>query len=637
MMLTIGCLRVTSTGKVMGGVFPLRVPADELVGFFLEVVQKKQGPSIPDNFPADFLVPWKPDTFFPDFPHGDLAGHVANLNLNSEDNCAATELDPTAELQQYFQQPLLPGLVHIVIQFPPEHLDIEADLPREEAERDDYDNLLDYMAGSRYVLDTPSFISKPGEFQNYQDTLADYRIMNDRPSKDVKVTPITLLYAPFGQFFDDIAERSNKDLRRFEFAVDNFALVMCKHFKDEKERQRAVLPVLNDIFASYKPYKLPPIEPGKIVGERTSGGHATGPVQTMEVVLEIKNEYGTGGSDPEIQYTSYYLQMYRYQIRSGPYKECIEKYICPVLGISIIGQTRLVMLLACSQLLTHFFSGSNIGFGALVLLDKARCVQLTPLLSARSPSGDRTHRPALVQAFLAACALRASIHEDMVHILRNRYTLPRLHQRNFPYVQKVPAWPPTDDGEREIEFRILRVAGQLDDPGLWNDARFLYLAKIQHQVVLVKFTHQYSPELHHFCAERYHAPKLLGYGTVPGGWKVVVMEFVEHDRDQRARYALKHWVKWEQDLTRLVQDFHGRGLVHGDLRVANFMIPTKQPETIKLIDFDWAGEAGKVYFPNSRLNEELADETRDDLLITKAHDIRVLNAAMGRLKPATNS
>jgi tRNA A-37 threonylcarbamoyl transferase component Bud32 len=160
---------------------------------------------------------------------------------------------------------------------------------------------------------------------------------------------------------------------------------------------------------------------------------------------------------------------------------------------------------------------------------------------------------------------------------------------------------------------------------------------MQRQVVLVKFTGQYCPELHHFCAQRDHAPKLLGYGTMPGGWKVAVMEFVEHDRDQRARQALQHWVKWEQDLTRLVRDFHGQGLVHGNLRVANFIIPSKQPETIKLIDFDWAGEVGKVCFPSSRLNEELMDETRDSLLITKAHDTRVLNAALGRLKPVTDS
>ena len=166
----------------------------------------------------------------------------------------------------------------------------------------------------------------------------------------------------------------------------------------------------------------------------------------------------------------------------------------------------------------------------------------------------------------------------------------------------------------------------------------MYLAKMRHQEVLIKFTRRYCPELHSFCAERHHAPKLLGYGTVPGGWHVVVMEFIKHDQDNHIKYAPKHWAKWEQDLTQLVQDFHeagAAGLVHGDLRAANFIVPTDRPQDILLIDFDWGGEAGKARFPTWVLAEELVDETRENLLITKDHDLRVLTAALGRLRPIT--
>ena len=38
------------------------------------------------------------------------------------------------------------------------------------------------------------------------------------------------------------------------------------------------------------------------------------------------------------------------------------------------------------------------------------------------------------------------------------------------------------------------------------------------------------------------------------------MEFVKYNRD-RTEHAPEHWTKWEQDLTRLVQDFHERELV----------------------------------------------------------------------------
>ncbi|KAH9991295.1 hypothetical protein BJV77DRAFT_1068425 [Russula vinacea] len=282
----------------------------------------------------------------------------------------------------------------------------------------------------------------------------------------------------------------------------------------------------------------------------------------MDTVVEFMNEFGSGVTDPEIQYTSYFLQMNDAQMRLGAHKKSFEKHLCPTLGISIIG--------------------SYIGFGALLLLDKARHVPLTPLLSARSPSGDHTHGPMLFRAFLAACVLRTSIHEDTRRVL-NTHTLPRIHDRYLPRIQKISAWPQTDDRETlELEMR--------------------------HQEVLVKFTRQYCPELHSFCAERHHAPKLLGYGTVPGGWKVVIMELVKHDGYNRIQFAPKHWAKWNQDLTRLVQDFHEAGLVHGDLRAANFIVPTDRPETIMLIDFDWGGEVGKVSFPTSLLNDELMDE-----------------------------
>ena len=256
---------------------------------------------------------------------------------------------------------------------------------------------------------------------------------------------------------------------------------------------------------------------------------------------------------------------------------------------------------------------------------------LTPLLSARSPSGDHTHGPMLFRAFLAACVLRTSIHEDTRRVL-NTHTLPRIHDRYLPRIQKISAWPQTDDRETlELEFHILRVSCQED--GIRNENRFMYLARMRHQEVLVKFTRQYCPELHSFCAERHHAPKLLGYGTVPGGWKVVIMELVKHDGYNRIQFAPKHWEKWKQDLTRLVQDFHEAGLVHGDLRAANFIVPTDRPETIMLIDFDWGGEVGKVSFPTSLLNDELMDERMKNFLITKDHDLRVLTTALGRLRP----
>lgn len=113
------------------------------------------------------------------------------------------------------------------------------------------------------------------------------------------------------------------------------------------------------------------------------------------------------------------------------------------------------------------------------------------------------------------------------------------------------------------------------------------------------------------------------------------MEHVKHHYD-RTNLAPKYWVTWQRDLTRLMEEFHEQGLVHGDLRDANFIVPTARPNKIMLIDFDWGGEAGKVHFPTWLLNEELMNGRMESLVITKEHDIRVLTAALKKLEPVDN-
>ena len=115
------------------------------------------------------------------------------------------------------------------------------------------------------------------------------------------------------------------------------------------------------------------------------------------------------------------------------------------------------------------------------------------------------------------------------------------------------------------------------------------------------------------------------------------MEDVKHERNY-AEYAPRYWEKWSQDLTDLVRGFHDEDLVHGDLRATNFIVPTNDLENIMLVDFDWGGIAEGVSFPTWSINEELFDGDRlESLVITKEHDVRVLTAALERLRPETPS
>ena len=203
---------------------------------------------------------------------------------------------------------------------------------------DDFDKLIEYLSISPLVLGAPSTVSKPSEFRKSQ--AKEGRILNDRPYKDEKVPPIDLLYAPFGRFLDHVRNRPEEqpgvDLREFQIAVDDFASVMCRHFKDEDVRRDEVLPLLNTIFRCYHPFTLPPLKAAVIVGKKASDVHANGPAGFMETVVEFKNEFGSGQTDPEIQTTSYYLQMFNEERKKG-FKDIFPKYLCPSLVISIIG------------------------------------------------------------------------------------------------------------------------------------------------------------------------------------------------------------------------------------------------------------------------------------------------------------
>jgi hypothetical protein len=239
----------------------------------------------------------------------------------------------------------------------------------------------------------------------------------------------------------------------------------------------------------------------------------------------------------------------------------------------------------------------------------------------------------LFHAFWAACMLRARICRDTRQAMDHPLVGPKPKGRNLPYVHHIPAWSSTAGVEEQhLEFTIESVVAQ-GKP--WNEKRFLYLAKMQNNYVIVKFTRRYSTDLHQFCANRGHAPKLLGYGTVPGGWHVVLMELVDRDISKTlAHYAPTHLDRWEEDLTRLVEEFHGVGLVHGDLRDANLIVRRGEPERIILVDYDWGGKHGDVSFPSRHLHEDLTEGEGEleSLEITKEHDRRVLKDTIAKLR-----
>ncbi|KAF8262332.1 hypothetical protein EI94DRAFT_1743905 [Lactarius quietus] len=99
-------------------------------------------------------------------------------------------------------------------------------------------------------------------------------------------------------------------------------------------------------------------------------------------------------------------------------------------------------------------------------------------------------------------------------------------------------------------------------------------------------------------------------------------------------HAPIHLQTWSEDLKSLVNAFHKKGWVHGDLRDANLIVSDEEPARVMLVDFDWGGNVndGPVYYPTALVNEELMKPgSPGDLCITKEHDDSVLAFTLDKL------
>ena len=79
---------------------------------------------------------------------------------------------------------------------------------------------------------------------------------------------------------------------------------------------------------------------------------------------------------------------------------------------------------------------------------------------------------------------------------------------------------------------------------------------------------------------------------------MVVMEYIS----ETSSWPLDPSEKLKQNLKGIVQSLQKAGFVHGDLRLPNILVTTD--DEVKIINFDWSGKAGEVYYP-SILNEDL--------------------------------
>jgi serine/threonine protein kinase len=154
------------------------------------------------------------------------------------------------------------------------------------------------------------------------------------------------------------------------------------------------------------------------------------------------------------------------------------------------------------------------------------------------------------------------------------------------------------------------------------------------ELLVVKFTRQYSETAHHFLADLGHAPALRAVNSLHGGWKVILMAQSRYTHldssalslDNESRLTIK------QKVLEIVEKLHAQELVHGDIRQVNILVDQStlgSPDgvSVHIIDFDWAGQAGRAKYP-LRINTQSIRRPRDvagGVLITKTHDLGMID------------
>ena len=465
-----------------------------------------------------------------------------------------------------------------------------------------HSTLLEKFLRLKIVDEAPSKVSRPETCKSLQNQ-SGQRNLDDRPLTDHFIPPISLIYDGFG-IFEDIRQEvpvpGEDDIFGAQLwdEVNVFADRMAEFYDSEAERRAVVIHHLQEIFRARKdPHAVGGDIRASKIGSRQiiSDGHSDGAHGTIVFCLECKNELTNISCEPSAELVSYIASSFKEQLK-GNHRTLFDRWRVPALGMTQIGEWSLQT--SRMYFLTGFSGAFVQFFGIVMFTPHMRVVHLTPMLPLAIPTDDENSRWNVFLAFKAASVVIAKLQADTQRLLQDTALLEiPVESRALPSVTEIKAFPPlTPPSPLRINFKLV---GRYENKIAYRN---LYHARLgsTNEEIYIKFTQRYSSELHDFCARQGLAPKLLGFERLAGGWFALAMEKVDIVEPEVIE-SLSELGKWKEEIRTLVSGFHKEGLVHGDLRLANFIFTNdKNPRKMLLVDFDWGGPEGKVFFPRGR-------------------------------------
>ena len=390
-----------------------------------------------------------------------------------------------------------------------------------------------------------------------------------------RALPAALVHPAFGRFLDAAAAplSSLKD----GYAVDNSAALalldqMPRFFKQEAQRQDALLPILSSLLNAV----VAPFCPSPSMSKsRTDGGilfSLGGGLEVLLMILELKNDIGSGGGDPWFQ-SARAGELFWDAPERATLRACGA---CPTLLLEVVGPMLRVSALA-------------------MLPDGGVMMEpLTPFLSCLPVVG----QPRALDALIAALrALRLAVEEL---------------QASYAVLQPT-ARVRTGAAGTLVPYPLVDVAA-FTDVRHWCADKLLFEATHvpSGRAVCVKFAPRaYGADVHAAWAAAGLAPALLEHRVLSGGIHMVVMELLRPDQGWRMLAELD--VQQRRLVLPAVLDAlrtahtvplpSGGVTAHGDCRDANVLVRQRSTPgggvatDVRFVDFDWAGRAGAAVYP----------------------------------------